>query len=131
MKKLMFIILLAVVSSCGAIKQTIASLGEDDLIITRKFVGIYMGYRHTGPENYEGPNLLWIKTSMEGTYGKISAYGRKCEFTLGDRLYLRRTRFNPAISSGYWVYVIENDSEQSYRATEFQHDRKVYLRSWF
>ena len=53
---------------------------EEGLVITRKYVGSFLEYRHTGYETTEGPNLIWIKTSMENTYGKISAYGKKCEY---------------------------------------------------
>jgi hypothetical protein len=90
-----------------------------------------MDYRHTGPENYDGPNIIWVKTSMEDVYGKISAYGKKCEFSEGDRLYLRRTFYSPGIVSGYWVYTLENDSSVSYRATDLQHDREVFIKTWF
>mgnify|MGYP001765750394 CR=1 FL=1 len=130
-KKLVFLIVFVSVPSCSVINEAVSHFDEDELIITRKFVGIYMSYRHTGPDNYEGPNLIWIKTTMESTYGKISAYGKTCDFSLGERLYLRRAYFNPAFASGYWVYFIENDSGLSYKATDFQHDRKYYLRTRF
>lgn len=103
---------------------------EDNLILTRKFIGVFIDYRHTGSED-KRINLIWIKTSMEDSYGKISAYGVKCEFSVGDRLYLKRTYANPAIIEGYWVYNIENDSSISYRVTEFQNDHKVFVFTWF
>jgi len=132
MKKLILPLLLSILfTSCGTLKQSFSSFEEEELIITRKFVGVYLSYRHTGPKNYEGPNLIWIKTSSENTYGKISAFGKTCEFKLGEKLYLRRTYFNPAMSSGYWIYTIENDSSVSYKATELQHDKGVYLKEWF
>jgi hypothetical protein len=68
---------------------------------------------------------------MEEQYGKISAYGRKCDFTEGDRLYLRRVFYSPGIVSGYWVYLLENDASVSYRATDLQHDREVLIKEWF
>lgn len=123
--------LLAITASCSTMRQTGSAVSEDDLMITRKYVGDFIEYRHTGPENYEGPNIIWIKTSMESQYGKISAYGRKCDFIPGERLYLRRKLYSPGIVSGYWVYVIENDKSVSYRATDLQHDREVYIKSWF
>ena len=103
---------------------------EDNLILTRKFIGVFIDYRHTGSED-KRINLIWIKTSMEDSYGKISAYGVKCEFSVGDRLYLKRTYENRAIIEGYWVYNIENDSSISYRVTEFQNDHKVFVFTWF
>lgn len=104
---------------------------EDKLFISRKFVGTFLDYRHTGPDTYNGPNLIWIKTSMENIYGKISAYGKKCKFSVGDKLYVRRSNFSPGGVSGYWIYQIENDSGVYYKATDFQHDRKVEIESWF
>ena len=104
---------------------------EEGLVITRKYVGSFLEYRHTGYETTEGPNLIWIKTSMENTYGKISAYGKKCEFSAGDKLYLRRIYYSPGGISGYWTYQIENDASVYYRVTDFQNDKKVFVESWF
>ena len=131
MKKLIFLLVLVLSASCSTSKKASSVIQEDELIITRKYVGVFKEYRHTGPENYDGPNIIWIKTSMEDVYGKISAYGKKCEFSEGDRLYLRRVFYSPGIVSGYWVYNIENDASVSYRATDLQHDREVYIKNWF
>jgi hypothetical protein len=106
-------------------------LEDDELFIVRKYVGRFIDFRHTGPDNYAGPNIIWIKTSMEGTYGKISAYGKACKFSTGDNLYLRRMFYSLADLSGYWEYQIENDSTEYYRVTEFQHDKKVLTETWF
>lgn len=131
MKRALLLMLVAMMASCSTLRKGTSAIPEDDLIITRKYVGDFLEYRHTGPENYEGPNIIWIKTSMENQYGKISAYGRKCDFAEGDRLYLRRIFYSPGIVSGYWVYVIENDGTVSYRATDLQHDREVFIKTWF
>lgn len=112
-------------------KKSGTKIIEDKLFISRKFVGTFLDYRHTGPDTYNGPNLIWIKTSMENIYGKISAYGKKCKFSPGDKLYLRRSNYSPGGVSGYWIYEIENDSSVYYRATDFQHDRKVEIETWF
>ena len=104
---------------------------EDKLFISRKYVGNFVDYRQTGPKDSNGPNLIWIKTTMDATFGKISAYGKKCEFSVGDKLYLKRAYFSPGGIFGYWVYQIENDSSVYYRLTDFQHDRKVYAETWF
>ncbi|TNF37470.1 MAG: hypothetical protein EP313_09280 [Bacteroidetes bacterium] len=131
MKRALLIILVMLAASCSSLRKSTSSIAEDDLLITRKYVGDFIEYRHTGPENYEGPNIIWVKTSMEDQYGKISAYGKKCDFAAGDRLYLRRMFYSPGIVSGYWVYVIENDASVSYRATDLQHDREVFIKDWF
>ncbi len=104
---------------------------ENDLFIIRKYIGHFIDYRHTGPETYGGPNIIWIKTSMDKMYGKISAYGKKCDFSVGDNLYLKRTYYSPGGVGGYWVYQIENDSSVYYRCTNFQHDKKVMVETWF
>jgi hypothetical protein len=63
---------------------------EDELVIMRKYVGKFIDYLHTGTLADEGPNIIWIKTSMKKFYGKISAYGRSCKFSAGENLYLKR-----------------------------------------
>jgi hypothetical protein len=131
MKRIVVLIIALVAVSCGTQKKAATGISEEELILTRKYAGDFLEYRHTGPENYDGPNIIWIKTSMENVYGKISAYGRKCDFAVGDRLYLRRTFYSPGIVSGYWVYTIENDAGVSYRATDLQHDREVFIKTWF
>jgi hypothetical protein len=107
------------------------SITEDKLFISRKYVGKFLDFRQTGPKDYNGPNLIWIKTNLETSFGKISAYGKKCEFSKGDNLYIRRGYYVPGGVSGFWVYQIENDSSVYYRVTEFQHDRKVSVESFF
>lgn len=125
--------LLIIPSSSPAKRSKKSSLiiEEEGLVITRKYVGTFIEYRHTGYETNEGPNLIWIKTSMQNTYGRISAYGKKCEFLAGDKLYLRRIYYSPGGISGYWTYQIENDSSVYYRVTDFQNDKKVFAESWF
>ncbi|NLE33618.1 MAG: hypothetical protein GX622_00780 [Bacteroidales bacterium] len=131
MRRALLIMLVLVAASCSTQRKSTSSIQEESLMITRKYVGDFIEYRHTGPENYEGPNIIWVKTTMEGQYGKISAYGRKCDFVEGDRLYLRRVFYSPGIVSGYWVYLLENDASVSYRATDLQHDREVFIKEWF
>jgi hypothetical protein len=104
---------------------------KDQLFISRKYVGNFLDYRLTGSKTYNGINLIWIKTSMEKTYGKISAYGKKCDFAYGDKLYIRRKYYSPGGISGYWLYQIENDSSIYYRLSDFQNDQKVLVETWF
>jgi hypothetical protein len=113
------------------LKKSEQGITEDKLFISRKYVGKFLDFRQTGPKDYNGPNLIWIKTNLEANYGKISAYGKKCAFSIGDNLYLRRGYYIPGGVSGFWVYQIENDASVYYRVTEFQHDRKVQVETWF
>jgi len=131
MRKLIFLILLGLTISCSISNQSSSLLEEGELVITRKYVGNFIEYRHTGMDTFSGTSLIWIKTSMENTYGKISAYGKKCEFTVGDRLYLTRKYYSPGGISAYWVYIIENDSSIYYKVTDFQNDHKVMVKDWF
>jgi hypothetical protein len=122
------------IPSSGAyepLKETSLVVIEDELFISRKYVGKFIDFRQTGPKTNNGPNLIWIKTSMESTFGKISAYGKKCDFSVGDNLYIKRTYYSPGGVSGYWVYQVENDSSKYYRVTDFQHDHKVPIEKWF
>jgi hypothetical protein len=112
-------------------KRTTEIVIEDEFLVTRKYVGEFLDYRHTGPESYNGPNIIWIKTSMDKTFGKLSAYGKNCDFTTGDKLYVRRLFYSPGDVTGYWIYQIENDSSVFYRLSEFQYDKKVYVETLF
>jgi hypothetical protein len=113
------------------LKKPTPDVLEEKLFLSRKYAGKFIDYRHTGPTTFNGPNIIWIKTSMESIFGKISAYGKKCGFSAGDNLYLKRTFYNPGGISGYWVYQIENDSSVFYRLTDFQHDHKVAVETFF
>ena len=112
-------------------KKSAELLGEDEFLITRKYIGNYLDYRHTGPDTYNGSNLIWIKTSMDKTFGKISAYGKTCEFSVGDKLYLRKLYYSAGNVSGYWIYQIENDSSLYYRVSVYQYDKKVPVETMF
>ncbi len=131
MKKLFFLIVTGILVSCSVFKKSSSRFGEDQLIVTRKYMGEFIEYRHTGMETMSGPNIIWIKTSLDSTYGKISAYGRKCDFSPGDRLYVRRIFYSPGGLTGYWEYRIENNYSLFYRLTDLQHDRRVPVRDWF
>ena len=117
--------------SCSTVEKSYSKMDEDQLLVTRKYVGDYIEYRRTNPDDFKGYNLIWISTTQDTIYGKISAFGKKCRFSPGDRLFLKRTYLAPGGISGYWIYRIENDSNVRYRLTGYQHDRKVPLQDWF
>jgi len=128
------ILIVADISSPDASNQSsppVEEVEEEELIIMRKYVGRFIDFRHTGPNTLEGPSLIWIKTSMESIYGKISVYGKNCKFSVGDNLYVRRILYTPGGVSGRWIYQIENDSSAYYRLTDFQHDKKIFVYTWF
>jgi hypothetical protein len=115
----------------GESKKSSLIIPEDELFIIRKYLGKFIAFRHTGPDTYDGPNLIWIKTSLDNIYGKISAYGKSCEFSVGENLYLKRAYYSPGGISGYWIYQIENDSKTYYRVTDFQNDKKIFVENLF
>lgn len=101
-------------------------------MLTRKYVGNFVEYRQYIPEKIGDPYLIWIKTTMDSTYGKISAYSERCDFNIGDRLYIKRIELSPGIISTYYEYQIESDDNPSfYRLSNFQHDRKNLIQNWF
>ncbi len=105
---------------------------EDEMFITRKYVGNFIGYSYTQPDKLADPHLIWIKTTLEGTYGKISAYSKICRFQQGDRLYIRRVYINRGGVWGDWVYQIESDIDNtSYMLSQFKHGDKMLVQSWF
>ena len=121
---------MALLVSCATSKQS--SVKEDSMMLTRKYVGNFIEYRQHIPEKFGEPYLLWIKTTMDSTYGKISAYGERCDFQKGDRLYIRRIQLSPGPLSTYWEYQIESDDNPVYyKLSEFQHDRKNLIGNWF
>jgi hypothetical protein len=129
MKKSGFVLLIMLAFSCATSNKS-AMMHEDELFITRKYVGEFVDSRHSDPVKIGSPHLIWIKTTQDTVYGKISTYARKCEFSEGDRLYLRRVYQSPG-PFGYWMYQIENDNNIWYRISEFQHDNKVLVQTWF
>jgi len=129
MKRAVYIFLL-LLASCASTKQS--GIKEDSLILTRKYVGNFIEYRQHIPEKFGEPYLIWIKTTMDSTYGKISAYSERCDFKQGNRLYIKRIQLSPGPVSTYWEYQIESDDNSiSYKLSEFQHDRKNLIRNWF
>jgi len=130
MKKAAFYLIgILILSACSVVKPS-GMLQEDELFMTRKFAGNFIEYRHSGPDHFGSPHLIWIKTSKEDTFGKICAYSRRCEFTAGERLFIRRIYYAPSVTSGYWMYQLEGDAKH-YRLRQFQIDRKILVQGWF
>lgn len=122
------IILMVLGISCATTQRT--GISGNDLFVTRKYVGNFVDFRAAEQPGFGDPHILWIKTTRDSVYGKISAYSRKCEFEPGDRLFIRRVYQSPGMF-GYWVYQIENENKVSYKISEFQYGNKVLAQSWF
>ena len=126
------VIMMLIISSVSCVSVRKSSLPEDKLFQTRRYVGTFIGYRHTDPVKFGDPHLIWIKTNMESIYGKISAYSRDCKFPEGERLYVRKIYYSPGGISGYWIYQIESsDQSITYRLSEYQYDKKKSVRALY
>lgn len=128
--KLVLPVVLLLVASCSPSNKAATEPEEDRLYVTRMYIGDFQDYRHTAPARFGDPHLIWIKTTRDSTFGKISAFSKECGFHEGDRLYLRRQYVTPGIY-GYWMYQVENDSSVFYKVCEYQNDRKVLVQSWY
>jgi hypothetical protein len=130
MKKLFcFVITLALIS-CSSSRKISSDLQEDELYITRRYIGDFLGYQYKGSKSFGGPHIIWIRTTMDTTSGKISVYGKKCNFSVGDKLYLRRSYSGSSVF-GYWYYQIENNTSVHYKVNEFTDEDKVLQQSWY
>ena len=127
MKKMLFLVLTSIIISCGTTKKSSSLVQEDQFFITRKYIGNFVDYYHTGPQIVGGNDLIWIKTTIYTTFGKISAYGKTCNFSVGDKIYLKPTETTPG-KFGYWIYQIENDSAVNYKVSEYRFENNVFSR---
>jgi hypothetical protein len=129
MKRILLLVLMSIIISCSATKSPSSKANKDDFFITRRYIGRFTDYRHTGPEIIPGTDLIWIKTDVVNTFGKISAYGKTCDFSAGDKIYLKSTSSTPG-TTGLYGYQIENDSSICYRVSEYQYQNKAFVRAW-
>jgi hypothetical protein len=130
MKKIALLVLVSVIISCSVTKRSASTRRDDDLINTRRYIGNFIDYCQTGPETFGGTHLIWIKTTLFNTYGKISAYGNDCNFTPGDKLYMRRLYATPG-KQGNWEFQVENDSSVYYRVSDYRYENNVLVQVSF
>jgi hypothetical protein len=123
-------VLTVIITSCLPARQS--AITEDELFVTRKYVGEFTGYRNTEPARFGDPHLIWIKTSLDDEYGEISAFSKTCDFKPGDRLYIRKSYSNRGGMWGDWTYHIETDSSRStYVLSQFRLGEKTLVQTWF
>ena len=128
MKNFIFLALTGLLISCSASNKSSALQREEELHITRKYIGTYLDYSYTAPHFTDGHDLIWIRTTVYTTFGEISAYGKKCDFSYGDKIYLKPLRSTPG-NFGNWEYQIENDDSVSYKVSDFRYENNVFVRS--
>ena len=129
MKKLLLLALTVFLLSCSATRNVCPAYRSDNLIITKKYIGNFIDYRHTGPEICAGTDLIWIKTTATDSYGKISAYGKTCDFRPGEKIYLNST-YAGGKAPGKFQYMIGNDSSVYYTVSEYRFENKNFVRTW-
>jgi hypothetical protein len=128
MNKFLILAFIGSVMSCSTANKSSALIEEDKIYFTRKYIGNYLDYSYTGPEIIGGHDLIWIKTTIYSTFGHISAYGKRCDFSVGDRIYLKPIGSAPD-DYGYWEYQIENDNSIYYKVSEFRFENNAFIRS--
>jgi len=118
-------------NSCLTVRET-GLAPEDQIFVTRKYAGNFIGYAPSSPYYRGGPKVILISTTLDTIYGKISAYSRKCDFQPGERLYIRKVYITPGVF-GNWKYQIENDRDPiiSYGIMEFRYGDKTLVQNWF
>jgi hypothetical protein len=131
MKKLGFILVVLAGISCTVTNKA-GLVPEDQLFVTRKYVGNFVECEVRPPSYFGNPHILLITTTLDSLYGKISAYSKKCEFQQGDRLYVRRVYQSSEIF-GSWIYKIENENpvRVSYQISEIRNGNKVLAQDWY
>jgi len=129
-KKLPLLLLVGMAVACGPIKKSSSPVSEDQLYSTRRYIGNFLDYYHTEPEISGGRNLIWIRTTQFNSYGKISAYGKTCDFSAGDRIYLRRMSSIPN-AAGNWTFQIENDSSVYYVVSGYRYENNAIVMASF
>lgn len=113
MRILYLVFIITVIASCTVSEPV---MQQDQLMVTRKYVGNLIDHRRVKGEGLLDPDVVWLKTTMEPNYGKIGIYIKgDLELVVNDRLYIRRTHSdNPGIDQ--WNYFLESsDGEVYYR----------------
>lgn len=126
----MFFLITGLIISCSSGKRSYTNLQNDELSVTRRYIGNFIDYHHTGPEIFGGVNLIWIRTTQFSSFGKISVYGKECKFSSGDKIYLKRLYSTPG-PYGLWEYEIDNDSSVVYRMSNYRYENNVLAQAAF
>ena len=91
MKKLLFLVLMGIFISCSTTRKSSSLLQEEQLLITRKYIGNFVDYCHTGPEIAGGKDLIWIKTTVyEYLMAGYQFMAKLVNFLSGTKFILNR-----------------------------------------
>jgi hypothetical protein len=127
MNKLLLLSFISSILSCSTANKSSTLIKDDEIFFTRKYIGNFLDYSHTGPQIIGGRDLIWIKTTIYNAYGHISAYSKRCDFSVGDRIYLKPIGSSPG-NYGYWEYQIENDSSIYYKVSEYRFENNAFVK---
>jgi hypothetical protein len=111
MRVFYLIISVAIISACSVSEPV---MPQEELMITRKYVGNLLDYRRVEGEGLLDPDVVWLKTTLESNYGKIGIYVKgELRLDTNERLYLRRAHADsPGIDQ--WNYFLESNSGEVY-----------------
>ena len=113
MRTIILLLMVLAMAGCTTTKQITPE--EDVMYITRRYVGTFLDYRYVKPQRLVDPHTTWVKTSLEEIYGKIPVVSRKCKFTPGEPLFVRRRFISlPGNVSGFWHYSLESSNKKIY-----------------
>ncbi len=116
--------------SCSSGKKSYSLLRSDEIAVTKRYVGNFIDYSHTGPEIFGGVHLIWIRTTQFNTFGRISAYGKECKFKAGDKIFIKRMYSTPG-PYGNWEYQVENGSSIVYRLSNYRYENNMLVQAMF
>lgn len=128
MTKLYTILFLFLLISCSTTKES-GLLPEDELFVTRKYVGNFIEYKYTS-KKFGEPPIMYISTTQDSIYNDMSIYSRECQFKKGEQLYLRRVYIKQNMW-GSWEYQLENNNDIVYRISGFKYGQKMLVQDWF
>ena len=128
MKKFLFLQVFCLIVSCSTQLKMHSHLLDDGVSLTRRYIGNFIDYSHTGPDYCANAHLIWIRTTQFSTFGKLSAFGKDCKFTPGERIYLKRMYSVPN-ASGEWEYQVENDSSTVYIVSKYKYYNRFVVRA--
>jgi hypothetical protein len=130
MKHILLILITGILFSCTSGRKSQTYVSEEGFSVTRRYIGNFVDYCHTGPEVFGGVNLIWIRTTVFSSFGKISVFGRECRFRPGDKIYLKRLYSTPG-PDGTWDYQIENDSSVVYKLSNYRYENNALVQALF
>jgi len=138
MKRVLFLLMAVALSSCATVNRS-DTLPEDQLFQTRKYVGLFLDYDVISPAKFGSAPIMLIRTEAPSMYKSrpvitvmnMLVYSRRCDYILGDRLYIRRILVPISSLESTWAYYLECDGKHNYRLRQFQYDDKILIQTWF